>query len=297
MTNVNAGAAEPDTSLVLITGMSGSGRNTAAAVLEEMGWYVADNLPPELIMRMVELSFEADSPVERLAIVTDVRSRAFAGSLGDVLDRLHESGRRPMVIFLDAEDDTLIARYDSVRRTHPLQESGTLTQGIQRERQMLAGIKAMSDLVLDTSKMSVHDLRRALEVHFSDPSSRGQRVTIQSFGFKHGAPRDADLMLDVRFLPNPYWVPGLRSGRGTDQAVSEFVLGQDDAPRWLDTVEQLISVILPGYRREGKNHMSIAIGCTGGHHRSVAMSEALGRRLGEFNGIDVNVIHRDIERD
>ena len=297
MTNANAGAAEPDTSLVLITGMSGSGRNTAAAVLEEMGWYVADNLPPELIMRMVELSFEADSPVERLAIVTDVRSRAFAGSLGDVLDRLHESGRRPMVIFLDADDDTLIARYDSVRRTHPLQESGTLTQGIQRERRMLAGIKAMSDLVLDTSKMSVHDLRRALEVHFSDPSSRGQRVTIQSFGFKHGAPRDADLLLDVRFLPNPYWVPGLRSGRGTDQPVSEFVLSQDDAPRWLDTVEQLISVILPGYRREGKNHMSIAIGCTGGHHRSVAMSEALGRRLGEFNGNDVNVIHRDIERD
>ncbi|MFD6728002.1 RNase adapter RapZ [Corynebacterium xerosis] len=297
MTNANAGAAEPDTSLVLITGMSGSGRNTAAAVLEEMGWYVADNLPPELIMRMVELSFEADSPVERLAIVTDVRSRAFAGSLGDVLDRLHESGRRPMVIFLDADDDTLIARYDSVRRTHPLQESGTLTQGIQRERRMLAGIKAMSDLVLDTSKMSVHDLRRALEVHFSDPSSRGQRVTIQSFGFKHGAPRDADLLLDVRFLPNPYWVPGLRSGRGTDQPVSEFVLSQDDAPRWLDTVEQLTSVILPGYRREGKNHMSIAIGCTGGHHRSVAMSEALGRRLGEFNGIDVNVIHRDIERD
>lgn len=297
MTTVNAGAADPDTSLVLITGMSGAGRNTAAAVLEEMGWYVADNLPPELIMRMVQLSFEADSPVERLAIVTDVRSRAFAGSLGDVLDRLHESGRRPMVIFLDADDDTLIARYDSVRRTHPLQESGTLTQGIERERQMLAGIKAMSDLVLDTSRMSVHDLRRALEVHFSDPSSRGQRVTIQSFGFKHGAPRDADLLLDVRFLPNPYWVPGLRSGRGTDREVAAYVLEQEDAPRWLDTVEQLVSVILPGYRREGKNHMSIAIGCTGGHHRSVAMSEALGRRLGEFNGIDVNVIHRDIERD
>lgn len=295
MTNANAGAAEPDTSLVLITGMSGSGRNTAAAVLEEMGWYVADNLPPELIMRMVELSFEADSPVERLAIVTDVRSRAFAGSLGDVLDRLHESGRRPMVIFLDADDDTLIARYDSVRRTHPLQESGTLTQGIQRERRMLAGIKAMSDLVLDTSKMSVHDLRRALEVHFSDPSSRGQRVTIQSFGFKHGAPRDADLLLDVRFLPNPYWVPGLRSGRGTDQPVSEFVLSQDDAPRWLDTVEQLISVILPGYRREGKNHMSIAIGCTGGHHRSVAVAHELAEYITE-EGYQVTENHRDISR-
>ena len=231
-------------------------------------------------MRMVELSFEADSPVERLAIVTDVRSRAFAGSLGDVLDRLHESGRRPMVIFLDADDDTLIARYDSVRRTHPLQESGTLTQGIQRERRMLAGIKAMSDLVLDTSKMSVHDLRRALEVHFSDPSSRGQRVTIQSFGFKHGAPRDADLLLDVRFLPNPYWVPGLRSGRGTDQPVSEFVLSQDDAPRWLDTVEQLISVILPGYRREGLLQL------TGISRRQIApRSEAIAREIERVPGV------------
>lgn len=297
MTNANSGAAEPDNSLVLITGMSGSGRNTAASVLEEMGWYVADNLPPELIMRMVELSFEADSPVERLAIVTDVRSRAFAGSLGGVLDRLHESGRRPMVIFLDADDETLIARYDSVRRTHPLQEGGTLSQGIERERHMLAAIKAMSDLVLDTSRMSVHDLRRALEVHFSDPSSRGQRVTVQSFGFKHGTPRDADMLFDVRFLPNPYWVPELRGGRGTDRDVSEYVLSQEDAPRWLDTVERLVSVILPGFRREGKNHISIAVGCTGGHHRSVAMAEALARRLSEFNGIDVTVTHRDIERD
>ncbi|WP_295628712.1 RNase adapter RapZ [uncultured Corynebacterium sp.] len=296
MTNVTGGASDPDTSLVLITGMSGSGRNTAAAVLEEMGWYVADNLPPELIMRMVELSFEADSPVERLAIVTDVRSRAFAGSLGGVLDRLHESGRRPTVIFLDADDDTLIARYDSVRRTHPLQESGTLTHGIHREREMLASIKAMSDVVLDTSKMSVHDLRRALELHFSDPASRAQRLTIQSFGFKHGAPRDADLLLDVRFLPNPYWVPGLRTGRGTDPEVSDYVLGQDDAPKFLDTVDSLVSTVLPGYRREGKSHMTIAVGCTGGHHRSVAMAEALGRRLRDHDGIDVSVVHRDIER-
>ena len=151
---------QAEKSLVLITGMSGSGRNTAASVLEEMGWYVADNLPPELIMRMVELSFEADSPVERLAIVTDVRSRAFAGSLGEVLDGLRNEGRQPYVIFFDANDDTLIARYDSVRRTHPLQENGTLSQGIAAERQMLLPIKGMSDLVVDTSDMSVHDFRR-----------------------------------------------------------------------------------------------------------------------------------------
>ena len=296
MTNASAGVGDPDTSLVLITGMSGSGRNTAAAVLEEMGWYVADNLPPELIMRMVELSFEADSPVERLAIVTDVRSRAFAGSLGGALDRLHESGRRPMVIFLDADDDTLIARYDSVRRTHPLQDNGTLSQGIALEREMLSGIRGMADVVLNTSAMSVHDLRRALEAEFTDPANRPQQLTVQSFGFKHGAPRDADLLVDVRFLPNPYWVPELRGGRGVDKPVSDYVLGQEDAPRFLDTMEQLVGLVLPGYRREGKNHMTIAVGCTGGHHRSVAISEELARRLRELPGVTVNVIHRDLHR-
>lgn len=297
MTNASAGVGDPDTSLVLVTGMSGSGRNTAAAVLEEMGWYVADNLPPELIMRMVELSFEADSPVERLAIVTDVRSRAFAGSLGGVLDRLHESGRRPMVIFLDADDDTLIARYDKVRRTHPLQGNGTLTHGLALEREMLSGIRAMADVVLDTSAMSVHDLRRAMEMQFTDPANRPQQVTVQSFGFKHGAPRDADLLVDVRFLPNPYWVPGLRGGRGTDKPVADYVLEQEDAQKFLATIGDLVELVLPGYRREGKNHMTIAVGCTGGHHRSVAMSEEIGRRLRDIPGIEVNVVHRDISRE
>ncbi|HJE84530.1 MAG TPA: RNase adapter RapZ, partial [Corynebacterium amycolatum] len=237
---------QAEKSLVLITGMSGSGRNTAASVLEEMGWYVADNLPPELIMRMVELSFEADSPVERLAIVTDVRSRAFAGSLGEVLDGLRNEGRQPYVIFFDANDDTLIARYDSVRRTHPLQENGTLSQGIAAERQMLLPIKGMSDLVVDTSDMSVHDLRRELEHQLSDTASKIQQITIESFGFKHGAPRDADMLFDVRFLPNPYWVPELRAGRGTNKAVAEYVLSQPESQGFLDNVTNLIELVLPG---------------------------------------------------
>ena len=270
---------QAEKSLVLITGMSGSGRNTAASVLEEMGWYVADNLPPELIMRMVELSFEADSPVERLAIVTDVRSRAFAGSLGEVLDGLRNEGRQPYVIFFDANDDTLIARYDSVRRTHPLQENGTLSQGIAAERQMLLPIKGMSDLVVDTSDMSVHDLRRELEHQLSDTASKIQQITIESFGFKHGAPRDADMLFDVRFLPNPYWVPELRAGRGTNKAVADYVLSQPESQGFLDNVTNLIELVLPGYRREGKGFMTIAVGCTGGHHRSVAMSEALAKKL------------------
>ena len=277
---VNSGySPQAEKSLVLITGMSGSGRNTAASVLEEMGWYVADNLPPELIMRMVELSFEADSPVERLAIVTDVRSRAFAGSLGEVLDGLRNEGRQPYVIFFDANDDTLIARYDSVRRTHPLQENGTLSQGIAAERQMLLPIKGMSDLVVDTSDMSVHDLRRELEHQLSDTASKIQQITIESFGFKHGAPRDADMLFDVRFLPNPYWVPELRAGRGTNKAVADYVLSQPESQGFLDNVTNLIELVLPGYRREGKGFMTIAVGCTGGHHRSVAMSEALAKKL------------------
>lgn len=287
---------QAEKSLVLITGMSGSGRNTAASVLEEMGWYVADNLPPELIMRMVELSFEADSPVERLAIVTDVRSRAFAGSLGEVLDGLRNEGRQPYVIFFDANDDTLIARYDSVRRTHPLQENGTLSQGIAAERQMLLPIKGMSDLVVDTSDMSVHDLRRELEHQLSDTASKIQQITIESFGFKHGAPRDADMLFDVRFLPNPYWVPELRAGRGTNKAVADYVLSQPESQGVLDNVTNLIELVLPGYRREGKGFMTIAVGCTGGHHRSVAMSEALAKKLEGVSGINVNVVHRDIDR-
>ena len=287
---------QAEKSLVLITGMSGSGRNTAASVLEEMGWYVADNLPPELIMRMVELSFEADSPVERLAIVTDVRSRAFAGSLGEVLDGLRNEGRQPYVIFFDANDDTLIARYDSVRRTHPLQENGTLSQGIAAERQMLLPINGMSDLVVDTSDMSVHDLRRELEHQLSDTASKIQQITIESFGFKHGAPRDADMLFDVRFLPNPYWVPELRAGRGTNKAVAEYVLSQPESQGFLDNVTNLIELVLPGYRREGKGFMTIAVGCTGGHHRSVAMSEALAKKLEGVSGINVNVVHRDIDR-
>ncbi|WP_286683338.1 RNase adapter RapZ [Corynebacterium sp. S1S1] len=287
---------QAEKSLVLITGMSGSGRNTAASVLEEMGWYVADNLPPELIMRMVELSFEADSPVELLAIVTDVRSRAFAGSLGEVLDGLRNEGRQPYVIFFDANDDTLIARYDSVRRTHPLQENGTLSQGIAAERQMLLPIKGMSDLVVDTSDMSVHDLRRELEHQLSDTASKIQQITIESFGFKHGAPRDADMLFDVRFLPNPYWVPELRAGRGTNKAVADYVLSQPESQGFLDNVTNLIELVLPGYRREGKGFMTIAVGCTGGHHRSVAMSEALAKKLEGVSGINVNVVHRDIDR-
>ncbi|MDN6510636.1 MAG: RNase adapter RapZ [Corynebacterium sp.] len=284
-----------EASLVLITGMSGAGRKEAATVLEEMGWYVADNLPPELIMRMVELSFESDSPVERLAVVTDVRSRDFVGSLTEVLSSLHESGRRPVVLYLDADDRTLIRRYGRVRRTHPLQDGETLQAGIDREREMMEGIRQRADLVIDTSGTSVHDLRRSMEGYFEALSDRREHVTVQSFGFKNGIPNDVDVMLDARFLPNPYWDENLRDYSGLDAPVAEFVLSRPEASDYLDAVETLVSTALPGYRREGKRFLTVAIGCTGGQHRSPAGAEALAARLAANPELDVRTVHRDLE--
>ncbi|MDK7134193.1 MULTISPECIES: RNase adapter RapZ [unclassified Corynebacterium] len=292
---VSMTSPQKDPSLILVTGMSGAGRRTAAAVLEEMGWYVTDNLPPELIVRMVELSFDAESPVEKLAIVTDVRSRSFAGSLTGVLEKLVDSGRKPIVLFLEASDEALISRFDEVRRSHPLQDGDSLQSGIDREREMLNGIKQEADIVVDTSSTSIHDLRRILEMKFSDAAGDSTRVVLQSFGFKHGAPRDVDILLDVRFLPNPYWVPELRGLRGVDKPVSDYVLNQQDAPGFLDSFESMLLAMLPGFHREGKGFLSIGIGCTGGHHRSVAVTEEVSARLRE-RGVEVRTRHRDLER-
>lgn len=281
--------------LILITGMSGAGRRATSAALEELGWYVAENLPPELIVRMAELSFKDDSPIERLAIVTDVRSRDFAGSLSGVLDKLHESGRRPIVLFLDATNTELIKRYDTVRRTHPLQGDGTVQSGIDHERELLTSIRERADIVLDTTNTNVHDLRRVLEQYFSHMNQQSVRVNIQSFGFKHGAPSDVDVLLDARFLPNPHWEAELREFSGMDPRVSEFVLNQDGAQEFLNSAESMLYSMLPGYQREGKKYVSFAIGCTGGRHRSVAVVEEMARRLSASN-VDVRILHRDVER-
>lgn len=288
-------STQQEPTLILITGMSGAGRRATAAALEELGWYVADNLPPELIVRMVELSFSEDSPIEKLAIVTDVRSRDFAGNLTSVLHDLHTGGRRPTVLYLDATDEALIARFDAVRRTHPLQQKGTLQDGIDREREMLTSIRERADIVLDTTNRSIHDLRRELEKFFAADDHSSVRINVQSFGFKHGPPKDIDMLLDARFLPNPYWDPELRPFRGIDAPVSDFVLSQPGAQEFLDHIVGLIRSVLPGYRKEGKFFVSVAIGCTGGHHRSVAIVEELTRRLAD-DGVLVNMSHRDLER-
>lgn len=281
---------------VIITGLSGGGLSTAAKVFEDKGFFVSQNLPPQLILELVDLAAADDSPVERLAVVSDIRAAKFNGSLLGTIATIRERGHEPFVLFLEARDDVLIRRFDSVRRTHPLQGDGTLQSGIEHEREEMEDLRASADVIIDTSNLSVHDLRRAVEASVGELPVGRQHVTIESFGFKHGSPRDADIVLDVRFLPNPYWVEELREFRGVDQAVSDYVLNQDGAREYVDNFVELLSSTLGGYRHEGKDFITVGIGCTGGHHRSVAVAEAVGKRLRQQGKVDVNVIHRDLER-
>lgn len=281
---------------VIITGLSGGGLSTAAKVFEDKGFFVSQNLPPQLILELVDLAAADDSPADRLAVVSDVRADVFNGSLKDTLKVLRERGYSPFVLYLEARDEVLIRRFDSVRRTHPLQGDGTLQFGIEREREEMEDIRVAADVIIDTSNLSVHDLRRAVEASVGELPVGRQHVTVESFGFKHGSPRDADLVLDVRFLPNPYWVEELREFRGVDAAVSDYVLGQKGAREYVDHFVDLLTSTLEGYRHEGKDFITVGVGCTGGHHRSVAVAEAIGKRLRQQGNVDVNVIHRDLER-
>ena len=281
---------------VIITGLSGGGLSTAAKVFEDKGYFVSQNLPPQLILDLVEMSTAEDSPVDHLAVVTDVRARMFNGSLLETIEAIKAKGLSPFILFLDARDEVLIRRFDSVRRTHPLQGKDTLKDGIERERKELRPIRERADLIIDTTHLSVHDLRRSLEASVGDLSAPKQHVTVESFGFKHGTPRDADLVLDVRFLPNPFWIPELREFRGIDAPVADYVLSQPGAKAFVDNFLTLLKDMLKGYRHEGKDFITVGIGCTGGHHRSVAVSEEIVRRLRESDDLDVNILHRDLER-
>ncbi|WJY89798.1 RNase adapter RapZ [Corynebacterium confusum] len=282
---------------ILLTGMSGGGLSSAAKVLEDKGYFVAHNLPLVLIVELLELCAQDDSPVDKVAVVTDVRSRMFPGSLLETFDQLRERDMQPTVLFMDARDDVLIRRFDSVRRTHPLQGEDTLKVGIRRERDAIASVRARADIILDTTNLSVHDLRRAIEASFGPLGSQKQHVTVESFGFKHGSPRDADLVVDVRFLPNPYWVHELRPYRGTDAPVADYVLSQPSAEEFINRFMSMLDSMLAGYHHEGKNFITVGVGCTGGHHRSVAVAEEIAHRLREAGKVDVSVLHRDIERD
>lgn len=300
---VEAGVQEEpsyEIEVALVTGLSGAGLRTAAKVLEDLGWYVADNLPPELISKMIELGVESEPRIERLALVMDVRSRLFTGDLGWVVKELEAKGVRNRVLFLDASDAALIRRFESNRRSHPLQndgQDGTLTEGIAAERVRLAAVEASADVIIDTTSLSVHQLRRKIESSFSGTETAMIGVTVQSFGFKYGIPIDADVVCDVRFLPNPHWVPELREHTGREPAVREYVLSQDGAQDYLETFHHLLRLTVDGYRREGKSYMTVAVGCTGGKHRSVAMTEALAGILESHDELSVRVLHRDMGRE
>jgi len=284
---------------VIITGLSGAGRSTAAKCFEDLGFFVVDNLPPELIGTLVELGSRSRDAVTRLAVVMDVRSRGFSKDLRSVIRDLADRRMRPRVLFLEARDDVLVRRFENVRREHPLQGDGRLTDGIGAERALLAGLRDEADLVLDTSDRSVHELRRAIESAFTRDGvdvRPALRATVVSFGYKYGLPVDADLVVDVRFLPNPHWIPELRDLTGQDDEVRDYVLGQEGAGEFLDRYTDLLNIIGAGYRRERKRYLTLAVGCTGGKHRSVAISEQLARRL-EGLGIQTTVVHRDLGRE
>ncbi|MEI7913263.1 MAG: RNase adapter RapZ [Mycobacteriaceae bacterium] len=286
-----------DIDVVLVTGLSGAGRGTAAKVLEDIGWYVADNLPPELIARMVDLGLAAGSRITQLAVVMDVRSRGFTGDLDLVRTDLASRHITPRVLFLDASDDILVRRYENNRRSHPLQGNQTLAEGIAAERAMLAPVRAAADLVIDTSTLSVPELRIAIERAFGGESVARTSVTVESFGFKYGLPMDADMVTDVRFLPNPHWVDELRPQTGQSAAVRDYVLSQTGAGEFLQSYHQLLQLVVEGYAREGKRYMTVAIGCTGGKHRSVAIAEALADLLAGDQQLTVRVLHRDLGRE
>jgi RNase adapter protein RapZ len=293
----HSGATKSGIDVVLVTGLSGAGRGTAAKVLEDVGWYVADNLPPQLITRMVDFGMDAGSRITQLAVVMDVRSRGFTGDLDQVRNDLATRDITPRVLFMEASDDMLVRRYEQNRRSHPLQGEQTLAEGIAAERDMLAPVRATADLIIDTSTLSVRELRESIERAFGGETVASTSVTVESFGFKYGLPMDADMVMDVRFLPNPHWVDELRPHTGQHPAVRDYVLGQTGAAEFLETYHRLLTLVVDGYRREGKRYMTVAIGCTGGKHRSVAIAEALARLLEPNTQLSVRVLHRDLGRE
>ena len=282
---------EPAIRFLAITGMSGAGRRSAAHTLEDLGWYVADNLPPTMLPAFVDTA--AAAGYDRVAVVLDVRTRAEFDGIPAAFDALQAKGIWPQILFIEASDAVIVRRQESVRRPHPLQGDGALLDGIRRERDMLATLRAAADMVVDTSEINVHQLANKVTYAFNAAEAGELKLTLMSFGFKNGLPIDADMVLDVRFLPNPHWVPELRAQTGLSQAVSGYVLGQDAADAWLDAVVAMLDAVIPGYLAEGKRHATVAIGCTGGKHRSTAMTEELAHRLRE-RGVAVHVSHRDL---
>ncbi len=278
---------------LVITGLSGAGRSQAADTFEDLGWFVIDNLPPALIGKVAELVQSPGSTTERVALV--VGTGLYFDELTGALEQLRSTTRRVRTLFLEASDEVLVRRYENTRRRHPMAEAEGLLEGIQRERAVLDMVKAEADVVVDTSELNVHQLRDRLLELFARDAGPGMQTSVVSFGYKHGLPLDVDLVLDCRFLPNPYWVDELRPLTGLDEPVRDYVLDQPDAKEFLSRVDELLELLLPAYVREGKSYLTLAVGCTGGNHRSVVIAEELGALL-ERRGFSPTVSHRDIRR-
>ncbi|GBL22060.1 nucleotide-binding protein SCO1952 [Clavibacter sp.] len=285
--------------IVVITGMSGAGRSTVAHAMEDHGWYVIDNLPPSLLIPLFDLTQGSD---DSIAVVIDVRGRQFFDDLNKTLAELAERGISRKIIFVDASDDVLVRRFESSRRPHPLQGSDRILDGIEKERERLRELRSGADLVVDSSQLNVHQLERKIAELFSVDPSASLKVNVLSFGYKFGLPVDADLVMDCRFIPNPHWDPELRAMNGLDKQVSEAVLSAESVSEFLERYLALFNSLGQGYLREGKKYITLAIGCTGGKHRSVAVAEELARRINGSaidaeHSVSAHAIHRDLGRE
>ena len=283
--------------LLIVTGMSGAGRSTVGKALEDLDWYVVDNLPPQLIQQMAELFSRSDRELPRLAVVVDARGGELFDDLTTHLNTLVKNNIQARILFLEANDSTLIKRYEQVRRPHPLQGDGTISDGITSERQTLLPLRERADVIIDSSDMNVYQLAAKISEHFSTAENRKLNLLIQSFGFKYGAPSDADLIADMRFLPNPYWDEKLRPFTGEDSEVADYVLAQDGAEEFIVNYIAALQPVIRGYLKENRKHASIALGCTGGKHRSVATAIEIAKRLADNPEIAVRVKHRDLGKE
>ena len=283
--------------LLIVTGMSGAGRSTVGNSLEDLGWYVVDNLPPQMLGPIADLFTITKTPVPRLAVIIDVRGGEFFSELEDNLSLLGGKAVNVRVLYLEANDSTLVKRFEQVRRPHPLQGDGTILDGIAEERKRLLALRESADVVMDTSDLNVHQLSTKTAEHFSVDSTVKLQLTVMSFGYKYGIPADADNVADARFIPNPFWNEELRPFTGLDTQVSEYVLAQTGAKEFIDSYAKALQPVLDGYLRENKHYATIAIGCTGGKHRSVAVSTKLAELLSKNNEYTVTVRHRDLGKE
>ncbi|NOY46229.1 MAG: RNase adapter RapZ [Deltaproteobacteria bacterium] len=282
--------------LVVVTGLSGSGKSSALRALEDLGFFCVDNLPARLLVRFLELSVLAGGEIHKVAVGMDLREPHFLEDYRQAFQEAERLGIRTEVLYLEASDEVLVRRFSETRRRHPLARDGSLAEGIARERRLFQEIKGAADRVIDTSGMNVHDLKRAVWSYFrAGPEDRTLQVNLLSFGYRYGIPHEADILLDVRFLPNPYFVPALKGRTGREAAVQDHVLSSEQAQEFLRRFLDLLEYLVPLYEQEGKTSLTVAIGCTGGKHRSVSLVEELGRRL-RAEGRAVRVLHRDVER-